>query len=147
MSTAGCVPCQHLELLHFWNHRVNTLTLILSALIVRASNCVALTKTPPTPFNSPFFLYWFSVLRFFISTSLLPDAPFSCSVVVGGHWEDVTAGWPTRWTQAIRGSPFPPRSLECTFLCSHSGSCFQRHSLIEQCVVETIWTIYVTEPH
>ena len=29
--------------------------------------------------------------------------------------KDITTGWPTSWTQAIKGSSPPPPSLECTF--------------------------------
>lgn len=97
-------------------------------------------RPPPCLFNSPFSSTY---VRFkIISTSLLSDAPFSCSIAVGRHWEHVTTSWPLRWSQAIRGSPSPPLSLKCMF-CSHSGSCLQRHSLIEQCVVGITWTISI----
>ena len=42
----------------------------------------------------------------------LPDISMT---VEGGNHEDMTAGWPSNWTRAIRGSSPTPLSLECEF--------------------------------
>lgn len=42
-------------------------------------------------------------------TSNLHDVLF---LIRGGHWEDVTAGWPISWNQALGGSSPPPLFLE-----------------------------------
>lgn len=47
--------------------------------------------------------------------------------VGGGHGEDLSAGWPASWTQAIRGCPHFHLSLECNFCPQFSqGELFSR---------------------
>ena len=66
--------------------------------------------------TSAHFLIWFSVLLEVTAG--------------GGHREDVTTGWPLRWTQATEGSSPPPSSLECMFFQPFpQWLLFQGHSL------------------
>lgn len=67
-----------------------------------------------------------------------------------GNLENMTTVWPVSWTGAIRGSsPASPMlgmyPLSSWFLQWESFSRMQ--SLREQCVVDTIWMVYVPEPH
>lgn len=53
---------------------------------------------------------------------------------------------------AVPGKLEAPCPLPCSWSihsthCCHSWSCFKEAVLREQCAIETIWTVDVTEPH
>ena len=51
------------------------------------------------------------------------------------------------WTRAMKAlHPLSCPWNVCSSYCSHHGSPFKDVTLREQCVVETIWTEYMTEP-
>ena len=66
---------------------------------------------------------------------------------VGGHQEDVMAGPPKSWIQAMRGSSLPPCSWSGVLPTFPTvGAVLKDTALREYGVVETIWMVDVTEP-
>lgn len=65
----------------------------------------------------------------------------------GGHLEDVTTGWPmSQGTWAMGGSWQTSLGMYIVPTLPTAKAIFKDAALRGQCVVETIWTAYLTEP-
>lgn len=69
------------------------------------------------------------------------------AIAGGGNWEDVSVGWLQNWS-GRSGAPHPHPLLGMYLLptISTEGATFKDIALRKQCIVETIWAGYVTEP-
>lgn len=100
------------------------------------------------------YLVLFLVLSFYLYKSLaLLSHVFSMQYEFSGrgHWEDMTTTSPANWSQAIRGSlPMPPSLHPPPILEMYilpNVPIVGATALRGQCVVETFWMVYMTEPN
>ena len=70
-----------------------------------------------------------------------------CVSLVSALLTELTTSWPVSRTWAVSLPTFSP-VLEMRFwpIVSTVGAIFKEAALREQCVIETIWTVYVAEP-